>query len=162
DEGAAVVIVERRVEEALELRPNRVLYLEDGATRYLGPLEGFLEVADPTAVKLPFEVILEQVRGRGPGAVQTDSNAAGAPATRPSAAAAPEGETPRLEMHGVHAGYPGNEVLHGVEVSLGPREVVAILGPNGSGKTTLFRAAMKLLPIGAGSVLVNGSSNEAR
>src|SRR5262249_52206088 len=61
DEGAAVVIVEHRVEEALELRPNRVLYLEDGATRYLGPLEGFLEVADPTAVKLPFEVILEQV-----------------------------------------------------------------------------------------------------
>ena len=47
DEGGAVVIVEHRVEEALELRPDRVLYLEEGATRYLGAVAGFLEVADP-------------------------------------------------------------------------------------------------------------------
>ena len=32
DEGSAVVIVEHRVEEALELRPDRVLYMERGET----------------------------------------------------------------------------------------------------------------------------------
>ena len=62
DAGDAVVIVEHRVEEALELRPDRVLYLEAGETRYLGPVGGFLEVADPRDVKLPFEVVLAHAR----------------------------------------------------------------------------------------------------
>jgi energy-coupling factor transport system ATP-binding protein len=160
DEGAAVVIVEHRVEEALDLRPDRVLYLEDGVTRYLGPVAGFLEVADPTAVKLPFEVILEQARRRGAGAAATDPAVALPPS--PAAAAAASNAAPRLEMRGVHAGYAGNEVLHGIDVSLRAREVVAILGPNGSGKTTLFRTAMKLLPVTAGSVVVDGRSIEDR
>ena len=62
DEGSAVVIVEHRVEEALELRPDRVLYMEHGAAAYLGPVDGFLEIADPALVKLPFEAIVAQVR----------------------------------------------------------------------------------------------------
>jgi energy-coupling factor transport system ATP-binding protein len=162
DEGAAVVIVEHRVEEALDLRPDRVLYLEDGATRYLGPVAGFLEIADPTAVKLPFEVVLEQARRAGPGALQGDLGLPVSPAARETDGAATDGATPRLEMRGVHAGYPGNEVLHGIDVRLGRREVVAILGPNGSGKTTLFRTAMKLLPVTEGSVVVDGGSIEHR
>jgi len=162
DEGAAVVIVEHRVEEALELRPDRVLYLEDGATRYLGPVAGFLEIADPTAVKLPFEIILEQARRRGAAAAQADPGADAGLAAKPPADGSLNGATPRLEMRGVRAGYPGNEVLHGIDVRLGAREVVAVLGPNGSGKTTLFRTAMKLLPVTAGSVVVNGSSIEDR
>ncbi|MGZ6299765.1 MAG: ABC transporter ATP-binding protein, partial [Candidatus Limnocylindria bacterium] len=50
DRGHAVVIVEHRVEEALDLRPDWVLYLEAGSVAYLGPVKGFLEVADPDAV----------------------------------------------------------------------------------------------------------------
>ena len=62
DEGHAVVIVEHRVEEALALRPNRVLYLEEGRASYLGGVDGFLAVADPRAVKLPFAAVVERVR----------------------------------------------------------------------------------------------------
>ncbi len=62
DAGDAVVIVEHRVEEALDLQPDRVLYMEEGETRYLGPLAGFLDVADPVSVKLPFDVVLRRVR----------------------------------------------------------------------------------------------------
>src|SRR5207249_9511161 len=62
DEGHAVVIVEHRVEEALDLHPDRVLYLEEGRVRYLGDVVGFLAIADPDAVKLPFEVVLDRVR----------------------------------------------------------------------------------------------------
>ncbi len=47
DDGHAVVIVEHRVEEALDLRPDRVLVLESGSVAYLGPVEGFLAIADP-------------------------------------------------------------------------------------------------------------------
>src|SRR5258706_8825922 len=65
DEGHAVVIVEHRVEEALDLRPDKVLYLEEGRSRYLGDVAGFLEIADPDAGKLPLQVVLAPVLASG-------------------------------------------------------------------------------------------------
>ncbi|MDQ6795636.1 MAG: energy-coupling factor ABC transporter ATP-binding protein [Chloroflexota bacterium] len=149
DRGDAVVIVEHRVEEALDLRPDRVLYLDEGRERYQGPLEGFLKIADPEAVKLPFSVVLERVRaGATPdGRVPPDLE-------RPVDRSLP----PRLEFRGVRAGYGGREVLRGIDARFERREIVAVLGPNGSGKTTLFRTAMHLMPITAGGVLVDGGS----
>ena len=159
DRGDAVVIVEHRVEEALDLRPDRVLYLEEGRERYQGPLPGFLRIADPAAVKLPFEVVLERVRAEWRQGIEPD----GAPGAHgaPSRASA-DGDPPRLAFRGVHAGYGSREVLGGVDARLGRREIVAVLGPNGSGKTTLFRTAMRLLPTTGGEVLVDGASIAGR
>jgi energy-coupling factor transport system ATP-binding protein len=158
DQGNAVVIVEHRVEEALALRPDRVLYLEAGATRYLGPVDGFLRIADPKAVKLPFDVVLERARAgdheRGQRAAHR-SNGQG-PSTSDADAAA------RLEFDDVHASIGGTEILHGLTARLGRREVVAVLGPNGSGKTTAFRSAMQLIPIAAGRILVDGADARGR
>ena len=70
DNGDAVVIVEHRVEEALDLRPDAVLYLDEGRTRFHGPVDSFLEIADPRSVKLPFEVVLDRARGGGLDAPQ--------------------------------------------------------------------------------------------
>ena len=153
DEGNAVVIVEHRVEEALALRPDRVLYLDEGVSRYLGPVEGFLEIADPEAVKLPFDVVLARTRA---GWAETPAERA-----RDEVFAAHEGSldgaAPRLEYRGVHAGYGERPVLRVVDAQFGRRETVAILGPNGSGKTTLFRTAMRLMEPTAGEILVDGS-----
>ena len=155
DAGDAVVIVEHRVEEALELRPDTVLYLEEGTTRYQGPVAGFLEVADPRSVKLPFEVVLAHARaGRLPDPLPT-ARAADVPL-------AADGRPPRLAFRDVHASIDGHPVLHGVDAALGPTEVVAILGPNGSGKTTAFRTAMRLLPLTAGSISVDGADTADR
>ena len=155
DAGDAVVIVEHRVEEALELRPDTVLYLEEGTTRYQGPVAGFLEVADPRSVKLPFEVVLAHARaGRLPDPLPT-ARAADVPF-------AADGRPPRLAFRDVHASIDGHPVLHGVDAALGPTEVVAILGPNGSGKTTAFRTAMRLLPLTAGSISVDGADTADR
>jgi energy-coupling factor transporter ATP-binding protein EcfA2 len=151
DAGNGIVIVEHRVEEALDLRPDRVLYLDDGLTRYLGPVPEFLDMADPAAVKLPFEVVLERAR--------RERNGASVPVPGPEEeTAAPDqsGNVPRLEYRGVHAGYGEREVLRGIDARFGPTEVVAVLGPNGSGKTTLFRAAMRLLEPTSGAVVVDG------
>jgi energy-coupling factor transporter ATP-binding protein EcfA2 len=152
DEGRSVVIVEHRVEEALDLRPDRVLYLDGGQPRYLGPVDGFLDVADPEAVKLPFEVVLKRVRA------EAASGAAGAqtPPDKFVASSSDADLGPRLEYRGVHAGYGSRPVLRGVDATFGRRETVAVLGPNGSGKTTLFRTAMRLMEATAGEILVEG------
>jgi energy-coupling factor transport system ATP-binding protein len=153
DRGDAVVIVEHRVEEALDLKPNRVLYLDEGRERYQGPLDGFLKIADPEAVKLPFGVVLDRVRaGAAPdGRVPPDLEP---PGDQPG--------PPRLEFRGVRAGYDRREVLRGINARFERRETVAVLGPNGSGKTTLFRTAMRLLPVTAGDILVDGRSTADR
>jgi energy-coupling factor transporter ATP-binding protein EcfA2 len=158
DAGEAVVIVEHRVEEALDLRPDRVLYLDEGRTAYLGPVDGFLAIADPRNVKLPFDVVLERARA---GALLDDE-----PAATRGRQAAPsgtaDGDPPRLEFRNVDASIGDHPVLHGVDATLGRTEIVAVLGPNGSGKTTLFRTAMRLLPITAGIILVDGGDTATR
>jgi energy-coupling factor transporter ATP-binding protein EcfA2 len=160
DRGDAVVIVEHRVEEALALRPDRVLYLDAGDTRYLGPMDGFLRIADPRAVKLPFEVVLD--RARAGGLAPRDAGPAGM-AGPPAVNSPPvDGEPARLAFEEVDASIGGHRILHGVTASLGRREVVAVLGPNGSGKTTAFRTAMQLLPVDSGRVLVDGDDSAGR
>jgi branched-chain amino acid transport system ATP-binding protein len=53
---------------------------------------------------------------------------------------------PLLEIAGLHAGYGPFAVLHGIDLTVGAGEIVAVLGANGVGKTTLNRALSGLLP----------------
>ena len=146
DAGHAVVIVEHRVEEALALRPDRILAMEDGRVAYLGSVGGFLDQADPLSVKLPFEIVLAHARRNG----------AVAPSSPALEGRGPEAGAARLAFEDVHVSLGERHVLRGVEASLGANQTIAVLGPNGSGKTTLFRAAMQLVAPRAGRVLVDG------
>jgi len=64
--------------------------------------------------------------------------------------------SPLLEIRGLHAGYGRVEVLHGVDVSVGEGELVALIGANGAGKSTLLKAIVGLIPVSSGSVSLSG------
>lgn len=57
---------------------------------------------------------------------------------------------------GIVAGYGAREVLHGVDVSLGRGELVAVVGPNGAGKSTIVRVLAGLVRAHAGLVRIGG------
>ncbi|HKV10151.1 MAG TPA: Fe-S cluster assembly ATPase SufC [Thermoanaerobaculia bacterium] len=63
-----------------------------------------------------------------------------------------------LEIKNLHASVEGNEILNGIELTIGPGEVHAIMGPNGSGKSTLARvlAGQEDYEVTAGQVLLDG------
>jgi ABC-2 type transport system ATP-binding protein len=52
--------------------------------------------------------------------------------------------------------YGEHEAIRDLSLSVGEREIFALLGPNGSGKTTLFRVLSTLIPIQQGDVRIFG------
>jgi branched-chain amino acid transport system ATP-binding protein len=63
---------------------------------------------------------------------------------------------PALEIKGLQAWYGESHVLHGVDMTVQPGEVVTLLGRNGAGRTSTLRAVMGLTGSRKGSVKVNG------
>ncbi len=50
-----------------------------------------------------------------------------------------------LVVQDLHAGYGAVEVLHGVSLSVGEGDIVALIGANGAGKTTLLKTISGLI-----------------
>lgn len=64
----------------------------------------------------------------------------------------------QIELHGVHAAYPGarTEAIAGVDLEIPAGQYVCVLGGNGSGKSTLLQLMNALVPPSAGRVRVFG------
>ena len=69
--------------------------------------------------------------------------------------------TAYLRCRDLHAGYGGNSVVRGIDLEVGPGEVVAVLGPNGAGKTTLMNTIAGLQPAVSGSYEIENLSAPA-
>ena len=62
-----------------------------------------------------------------------------------------------IEVNDLRAGYgDGADILTGISMSAGPRELVTILGPNGCGKSTLLKAIAGYVSPPAGRVAMHG------
>ncbi|MCA0417490.1 MAG: urea ABC transporter ATP-binding subunit UrtE [Proteobacteria bacterium] len=59
-----------------------------------------------------------------------------------------------LNVENLHVAYGQSEVLHGLDFTVRPDEIVAIMGRNGMGKTTLMKSLMGLVPTKSGTVRV--------
>jgi oligopeptide/dipeptide ABC transporter ATP-binding protein len=73
----------------------------------------------------------------------------------------PPADRPVLDVRGLRLRLPNTArpVLDGVDLTVRPRETVALVGESGSGKTLTARSVLRLLPAGAetaGEVLVRG------
>lgn len=149
DEGMSIVMIEHRVEDVMKIRPERVMFMDDGDVRYLGDMDGLNKVVNYHEIKLPAEVIIQR-------AVQDPPP--------PPLDILPGVETevgievaPLVEFKNVAFGYEkGVEVLHDINLNIGQGDVIAVLGPNGAGKTTFVKHAIGLLKPKSGQVLVNG------
>ena len=64
----------------------------------------------------------------------------------------------QIELHGVHAAYPGarTEAIAGIDLEIPAGQYVCVLGGNGSGKSTLLQLMNALVPPSAGRVRVFG------
>jgi len=67
-----------------------------------------------------------------------------------------------LEVSGLTAGYGRVQVLADIGLSVGEREIVALVGPNGAGKTTLLRALSGMVKPWAGQVSFRGTELSGR
>jgi branched-chain amino acid transport system ATP-binding protein len=61
-----------------------------------------------------------------------------------------------LELDDVHTYYGESHILHGVTLTVGQGEAVALLGRNGAGKTTTIRTVVGFTPARAGAVRFAG------
>jgi branched-chain amino acid transport system ATP-binding protein len=57
-----------------------------------------------------------------------------------------------LDVKNLHKAYGAIRAVNGVSLSVGPGEIVGVIGPNGSGKTTLFNSILGQIKPTSGSV----------
>jgi energy-coupling factor transport system ATP-binding protein len=145
DEGMTVLMVEHRVEDVMKIQPNRVLFMTDGEIRYLGGLDGLINVVNYHEVKLPAKQIISRAA--------QDSAPADLKLLPGAADRKPD---PLVRFENVSFGYEKEvEVLHGINLDIRRGDIIAVLGPNGAGKTTFVKHAIGLLKPRTGRVLVD-------
>jgi ribose transport system ATP-binding protein len=65
-------------------------------------------------------------------------------------------QSPRLEMHGVRRSFGATKALRGVDLTVLPGEVMALVGENGAGKSTLMKILSGAIPPDEGRMLLDG------
>ncbi|SFT26023.1 ABC transporter ATP-binding protein [Methylobacterium sp. yr668] len=63
-----------------------------------------------------------------------------------------------LALDGVSSGYGAVAIVRDVSLSVGPGEIVALLGKNGMGKTTLLKTVLGMVALRGGAITVGGQA----
>jgi ABC-2 type transport system ATP-binding protein len=69
---------------------------------------------------------------------------------------APSGAAIPIAATGLRKAYGGRTVLDGVDLQVGPGQVVGLLGPNGAGKTTIVKSLLGMVHLDGGTATVLG------
>jgi energy-coupling factor transport system ATP-binding protein len=147
NDGISILLVEHRVEDVLAIKPEHVIYMDEGKIAYEGDTAGLLEVVDYTRIKLPAEIVMQRASNNN-GVFLNDT-----PLPSPRK---PVENRPLVRFDSVGFRYRPDlpAVLHHINFTVNKGDVIAILGPNGSGKTTLVKHALGLLKPTQGNVFL--------
>jgi len=63
---------------------------------------------------------------------------------------------PLLQVRGLNAGYDAGPVLFGIDLDVGPSELIALVGANGAGKSTLLGVLSGLVRATSGTIALAG------
>jgi energy-coupling factor transport system ATP-binding protein len=151
DEGKTVVLIEHRVEDAIAARPDRLLYMEAGQVKYLGPIDNLPVEINHHEVKLPAEWVVKRVRQMGEKVDKAEF------------AQGPEKGEPLVVFENVDFRYSAETpfVLKDVNLTVRRGDLIGVLGPNASGKSTLVKHAIGLLKPTKGRVLIEGKDTRS-
>jgi len=63
-----------------------------------------------------------------------------------------------LELRGVSKAFGGLQVVNGLDLHVGEREIVSVIGPNGAGKTTVFNLITGIFGVDSGEITFEGKA----
>lgn len=152
DSGIAVMLVEHRVDDALAINPDTVVYMENGRIAYSGSSDGLMKTADFHRVKLPAKVVMERAKAEPPPVFKSAVGTIG------------DGKIgdELVRFQNVSFRYASDLpiIFHDINFSVHKGDVIAVLGPNGAGKTTLVKQVLGLLKPTEGEVLLEGKNSK--
>lgn len=61
-----------------------------------------------------------------------------------------------FDVRALNVAYGQSQVLHGIDMSVEPGEIVAVVGRNGMGKSTLMKSLIGVIPSSSGEIDVDG------
>ena len=62
-----------------------------------------------------------------------------------------------FEVRNLSSAYGQSQVLHGIDLTVAPGEIVVLVGRNGMGKSTLMKSLIGTMPVRSGQILVDGA-----
>lgn len=150
NQGIAVLLVEHRVDDALAIDPDTVVYLENGRIVYSGSPDGLMQTADFHRVKLPAAVVMQRAKAEPE------------PVYKPAVGQVGHlgEELVRFQNVGFRYSNDTPPILHDLNFSVRQGDIIALLGPNGAGKTTLVKHVLGLLKPSSGQVLLEGVASK--
>lgn len=172
--GHTVVIVEHRLEEVLHRELDRIVLMDHGRiVADAAPAElivngdltrhGIREPLSVTALRYAGVTVHEGMRPERPDHLELSesellalTNWLEQDDVAQSAAAQLEELEPLLELREVTFSHGANRVLHGINLSIRPGELIALCGPNGTGKSTLANLMCGFLRPDSGSIRLRG------
>ena len=69
---------------------------------------------------------------------------------------------PLVEMHGISKSYGRVRALESVDLTVGEREIVGLLGDNGAGKSTLIKILSGAVPASGGDIFIRGEKADIK
>jgi energy-coupling factor transport system ATP-binding protein len=164
DLGMTVVLAEHRLERVVQYA-DQVLVVADGRVRVGEPAA--MMVAAPVAppvVELgrlvgwdPLPLSVRDAR-RAAGPLRAQLHALDAPAEAAPLVPVGRDNPARAVVEDLVAGYRSVPVLRGIDLAVGPGEILALMGRNGAGKTTLLATMAGMRPAQSGQVRIAGQA----